>query len=157
LLLLANAATVAVAQVPIARFAEGRRRVAMSALAGWIFAGACLLVVVAGASARFGYAALVAAVVAVGVGECLHTTVLMPLTAELAPAGLRGRYMAAMGFSWWIGLAVAPALGAPLLGVSPVATFLVAAVVAAGAAVAALALERRLPATARLTPMVRSD
>ena len=44
LLLLANAATVAVAQVPISVFAEGRRRAVMMALAGWMFLGACLLV-----------------------------------------------------------------------------------------------------------------
>ena len=47
LLLLANAATVVVAQVPIARLAEGRRRVVMMALAAAIFTGACLLVIAA--------------------------------------------------------------------------------------------------------------
>jgi hypothetical protein len=36
----------------------------------------------------------------------------MPLAADLAPEGLRGRYMALVGFSWWIGLAIAPTLGA---------------------------------------------
>ncbi len=56
LLLLANAATVVVAQVPIARFAEGRRRVVMIAMAGAIFAGACLLVVAADFSAETSYA-----------------------------------------------------------------------------------------------------
>src|SRR5262249_53086499 len=103
LLLLTNAATVVVAQVPIAKFAEGRRRVVMMALAAVIFAGACLLVVAAGAGVSTGtaYVALVAAVIAVGVGECFHTTVLMPLAAQLAPTSLRGRYMAAMGLSWW--------------------------------------------------------
>jgi MFS family permease len=48
LLLLANAATVIVAQVPVARLAEGRRRVVLIALAAVIFVAACLLVVVAG-------------------------------------------------------------------------------------------------------------
>ena len=47
LLLMANAATVAVAQVPVARLAEGRRRVVMIALAGTLFTVACLLVVAA--------------------------------------------------------------------------------------------------------------
>jgi len=154
LLLLANTAAVVVAQVPIARLAEGRRRVVLMALAGVIFVGACLLVVAA-ASLGTGpaYAALLAAVVAVGVGECFHTTALMPLVAELAPPALRGRYMAAMGFSWWIGLALSPTLGGQLLGVSPTAAFLGAAAVASAASVAALALERRLPAAARLTPV----
>jgi MFS family permease len=156
LLLLANAATVAVAQVPIARLAEGRRRAVTMALAGWMFVGACLLVVAAGgAGAGMAYAALFTAVIVVGVGECLHTTVLMPLVADLAPAGLRGRYMASMGLSWWIGLAIAPAFGTQLLGVSPAATFLAAAVVAGTAGMSASALERRLPDGCRLTPSPR--
>jgi MFS family permease len=153
LLLLANAATVAVAQVPIARLAEGRRRAVMMALAGWMFFGACLLVLAAGAG--MAYAALLTAVIVVGVGECFHTTVLMPLVADLAPAGLRGRYLASMGLSWWIGLAIAPAFGAQLLSGSPVATFLAAAVIAGAASMSALALQRRLPDGCRLTPRPR--
>ena len=50
LLLLANAMAVVVAQVPVARFAEGRRRALTMALAGALFCGACLLVEVADAS-----------------------------------------------------------------------------------------------------------
>jgi MFS family permease len=151
-LLLANAAAVAVAQVPIARLAEGRRRAVLMAIAAWMFAGACLLVVFAGVGTGPAYAVLLAAVILVGVGECFHTTVLMPLAADLAPAAVRGRYMASMGLSWWIGLAIAPALGAQLLSVSPVVTFLAAAVVAAAAGRSALALERRLPDACRRTP-----
>jgi MFS family permease len=156
LLLLANAATVVVAQVPVARLAEGRRRVVMIALAGSVFAGACLLVIASGHTGA-PYPVLLIASVAVGAGECFHTTAVMPLVADLAPPGLRGRYMASMGLSWWAGLAIAPTLGAQLLGRSPAATFLAAAVVAAAAAVSALTLERRLPAAAVLTPHPRAD
>ena len=152
LLLLANAAAVVVAQVPIARLAEGRRRVVMMAIAATIFVGACLLAVSADLARSTAYAALVVAVVAVGVGECFHTSTLMPLVADLAPAGLRGRYMASMGLSWWIGLALAPTIGLQLLSVSPAAAFLAAAVVAMAAGASALALERRLPEASRLTP-----
>jgi hypothetical protein len=59
--------------------------------------------------------------------------------------------MAAMGLSWWIGLALAPAAGAPFLGTSGPAVFLAAAGVALAAGVLVLRLERPLPATARLT------
>jgi MFS family permease len=156
LLLLANAVTVVVAQVPIAKLAEGRRRVVMMALAASLFVGACLLVIVAGVSTDTAYAALVAAAITVGVGECFHTTVLMPLVAELAPTSLRGRYMASMGLSWWIGLALAPTLGTQVLSLSPTATFLTAAAVATAAAVSALTLERRLPEASRLTPRPRA-
>ena len=155
-LLLINAATVVVAQVPIARLAEGRRRAVMMAAAASIFAGAFLLVLASGASTATAFAALAAASVAVGTGECFHTTALMPLAAELAPEGLRGRYLAAIGFSWWIGLAIAPTLGTQLLSRSPTATFLTAAAVAVAAAVSALALERRLPEDSRRTPRPRA-
>lgn len=152
LLLLANAATVVVAQVPIARFAEGRRRVHMIAVAGAIFCGACLLIAAAGLYAHLAYSLLVTAAVAVGVGECFHTTALMPLVADLAPPAIRGRYMASMGFSWWIGMTLGPALGAQVLNYSPSLAFLLSAAVVAAAAGAALRMEARLPMAARLTP-----
>jgi MFS family permease len=118
-----------------------------------VFVPACLLVLAAGyLELRVGEAALVAAVVLVGTGECLHTTALMPLVADLAPPALRGRYMAATGLSWWLGLALAPTLGTQLLSLSPPATMLVAAAVALGAALSALALEPHVPEAARLTP-----
>jgi MFS family permease len=151
-LLLANTVAVVTAQVPVARFAEGRRRAGMMAVAGLLFAAACLLVITAGVSRQAAYAELAAAVVLVGLGECFFTATLMPLVADLAPAGLRGRYMAATGLCWWIGLAIAPTLGLPLLSRSATAAFLAAAVVAVAGGAAALMLHRRLPARARLTP-----
>jgi MFS family permease len=155
LLLTVNALTVVLAQVPVARFAEGRRRALLMALAGALFCGACLLVEGAEASRAAAYAILVTAVIAVGLGECLHTTALTPLVADLAPAHLRGRYMAVIGLCFWIGLAVAPTGGTALLSVSPTAAFGVAAAVALAAAVSMLRLERRLPEAARLTPRPR--
>ena len=153
LLLFANAFTVVFAQIPVARLAEGRRRAATMAVAGVAFAGASLLVLGAGGLRQpAAYAALVTAVVVVGVGECFHTTVLMPLVADLAPAALRGRYMAAMGLSWWLGLALAPTVGAKLLSVSPAAAMLGAAALALLASVSALSLEPALPEAIRLTP-----
>ncbi|MGZ4279790.1 MAG: MFS transporter, partial [Solirubrobacteraceae bacterium] len=153
LLLLANAFTVVFAQIPVARFSEGRRRSIAMAIAALTFVIACLLVVGADlAGARYAYPTLVIAAIVVGVGECFHTTALMPLVADLAPAAIRGRYMAAMGLSWWLGLALAPTLGTQLLSVSPPATMLAAAAVALVAGLSALALERDLPAAGRLTP-----
>jgi MFS family permease len=152
LLLLANAATVVVAQVPIARLAEGRRRVVMMALAFAIFGGSCLVIMSAQIAASTAYLVLIVAAMAIAIGECFHSAALMPLVADLAPASLRGRYMASMGVSWWIGLALAPTVGTQLLSVSPKAAFLAAAAVAAVAAGSMLRLERRLPAASRVTP-----
>jgi MFS family permease len=155
LLLLANAITVVVAQVPIARLAEGRRRVVMMTLASWIFVFACGLVVLAGFNTHIAYAALVTASILVAIGECFYTAVLMPLVADLAPASLRGRYMAAIGLAWWIALALAPTLGMQGLSLSPLGTFVAAGTIAAAAALSSVALERKLPNEARLTPRPR--
>jgi apolipoprotein N-acyltransferase len=65
---------------------------------------------------------------------------------------LRGRYMATTGLSWWLGLALATTFGTQLLSVSPPAALLAAAGVALAAGLSALALERELPASIRLTP-----
>ena len=153
LLLFANALTVVLAQIPVAKLSEGRRRTATMAIAALTFTAGCLLVVGADL-VRFDYAiaALVTASIVVGVGECFYTTVLMPLVADLAPAALRGRYMAVIGLSWWVGLALAPTLGTQLLSVSPAAALLASAGVALAAGVSVLTLERELPPAIRLTP-----
>jgi MFS family permease len=152
-MLFANAVTVVLAQIPVAKLAEGRRRAATMAVGSLLFVGACLLVAGAGlVSLETAAAALLVAAVIVAVGECLHTTVLMPLVADLAPAALRGRYMAVTGLSWWLGLALAPTLAAQVMSVSPPAAMLAAATVALAAAFAALALEREIPPALRLTP-----
>jgi MFS family permease len=152
LLLLANAATVVVAQVPIAKLAEGRRRVAMMAIGAALIAAACLILLAARDLGAAGYAAIVGATITVAVGECFHTAVLMPLVADLAPDHVRGRYMATMGLSWWLGLALAPIAGTQLLSISAAATFIGSALASAGAGVSMLALDRRLPDASRLTP-----
>jgi MFS family permease len=151
-LLLANAAAVVVAQVPVARISEGRRRVVMMAVGATLIAAACLLILSGQTLGVLAYAALVVAAVTIGVGECFYTVALMPLVADLAPESLRGRYMATTSLSWWIGLALAPTVGARLLTASATVTFVVAAAVAAAAAVSMLALDARLPEAARRTP-----
>ena len=152
LLLLSNAFTVVVAQVPIARAAEGHRRAVLMAFGGAMFAVASALVLLAHAHAADALQLLVASAVLVGIGECFHTTALSPLVADLAPAGARGRYMAAIGLSWWIGLTIAPAVGGRLLAAAPVALFAASAAVAVSASAAFLTLDRRLPVAVRKTP-----
>jgi MFS family permease len=153
LMAMANAVTVVLAQIPVAKLAEGRRRTVTMAIGSFALAVACLLAFGAEFIAfDYAYVTLVAAAIVVGVGECFYTAVLTPLVADLAPPVLRGRYMATIGLSWWLGLALAPTAGAQLLSVSPGATLLVAAGVALAAGASALALERELPATVRLTP-----
>src|SRR5689334_15063777 len=83
-MVLANATTVVLVQLPVARLAEGHRRTATMAVAAVAFVGASLVVAGAGVvDAHVAAAALLASAVVVGAGECLHTTVLMPLVADL--------------------------------------------------------------------------
>ena len=153
LLLLTDAFTVAIAQIPVSRLLEGRRRTTAIAISAAIFTGSFLLIAAAGwMRVGVGYGALLIAAIAIGIGECFHTTALMPLVADMAPAALRGRYMAAVGLSWWIGLALAPTIGTRLLAVSPGAALLPAAGLAAVAGLGALALGRRLPVAISRTP-----
>jgi MFS family permease len=153
LLLLANAFAVTVAQIPVSRALEGHRRTTAIAISAAVFAGSFLLIAAAGLMRPApAYAALLIAAVAIGIGECFHTTALMPLVADMAPAALRGRYMATMGLSWWIGLALAPTVGTRLLAASPAAALLPAAGLAVVAGLSALALGRHLPAAISHTP-----
>jgi MFS family permease len=153
LLLLANAATVVLAQLPIVKAAEGRSRVGALSLGAALWAGACLLAVLAQAvRPEAAVASLLVAAVVVALGECLHATAFMPLVADLAPVALRGRYMATAGLSWWLGLALAPTLGGQLLAVSPALALVGAAGLSAAAIVLLRAFEPSLPAGARAIP-----
>jgi hypothetical protein len=60
--------------------------------------------------------------------------------------------MATMGFSWWIGLALAPTVGTQLLSRSATVAFLGCAGAAGAAGVSLLLLDSRLPRAVRLTP-----
>jgi MFS family permease len=137
--------SLAVAQLPIvrARGSQPRRR---AVARGRPLVVACLLAL------QGGFACLSAAATAFAVGECLHATAFMPLIADLAQLGLRGRYMATAGLSWWLGLAVAPTLGGPLLGMSASLPLIGGAVLAAAAIVLLRASEGALPVSARSIP-----
>lgn len=153
LLLLANAATVVLAQLPIVRAAEGKSRVGVLSLGAGAWVIACLLAVVAQAgSPPLAFVCLVLAAIAFGIGECLHVPAFMPLVADLAPPALRGRYMATAGLSWWVGLAAAPTLGGQLLAVSAPLALVAGAAVAALAIALLRAFETALPVSVRLIP-----
>jgi MFS family permease len=153
LLILANAVTVVLVQIPVVKAAEGRGRVGALSLGAATWIVACLLAVAAQeVSVKGAFALLLAAAVVVAVGECLHATAFMPLVADLAPPALRGRYMATAALSWWVGLALAPTLGGQLLAVSPSLALIGAAAVAASTIVLLRASEAALPLDVRLTP-----
>jgi MFS family permease len=149
-----DAVGVVVLQLPIVKLAEGRSRMRGFALMGTLWAATLMAVWAAGswtrATAAFGILAGVMVVFAAG--ECLHGAIHAPLSVDLAPPQLVGRYTAAASISWQIGWIVGPAAGGFLLQHRPLLLWPIAAGVNLACAAAALVLEPRLPERARRTP-----
>ena len=155
LLFLVNTLVIVFTQLPIARLARGRRRMPTLALFGLLWAGAWLLVPIAGAvaSAEAAFLVLVMVMVVFAVGQCLHGAVAGPLAADLAEPRLMGRYMALNALSWQIGFALGPALGGAGLAVSPNGVWIAAAALCTIGAACTLLVEGALPSRARRTPI----
>ena len=141
-------------QLPVAKVVEGRRRMRTLALMGLVWSASLLAVGAGGAWTAATAAAVVFAAAGIGfsLGECLHATVHGPLSADLAPPQLVGRYLALSSISWQAGWIVGPALGGFFLQHAPLLLWPAAAGVNLVCAGWALALERRLPRHVRLTP-----
>jgi MFS family permease len=86
------------------------------------------------------------------VGECLHGAIHAPLSVDLAPPQLVGRYTGVASISWQIGWILGPAAGGFLLQQRPLLLWPIAAGVNLACAAAALGLEPRLPEQVRRTP-----
>jgi len=149
-----NTIVIVLAQLPISRAIEGKRRMRALALMPLLWAAAWLLVDASGywleATAAFVVLAVAAAVL--GVGECFHGPAHQALVADLASDRLRGRYFSVHSASWGLGGTVGPALGGFLLAVAPFALWPLAAAVCVVAAAGAIALERAVPPRLRRIP-----
>jgi MFS family permease len=119
-----------------------------------LWASAWLIVFVCGATLESLAAATGFALAGVffGLGECFQGPTQGALVADLAPARLRGRYMALSTMSWEIGFVIGPAIGGFILDRQPLALWPLAAGGCLLAGVGALALERGIPRELRLTP-----
>jgi predicted MFS family arabinose efflux permease len=153
-----NTVVIVLAQLPIAKLAEGHRRMRVLALLGVVWAASWLLVPVAGLAFEAASAAVLLAVAMAvfAIGECLHGAVQAPLVADLAAPEVLGRYMALSALSWQVGFMLGPALGGFALAYAPHGVWLAAAVICLANGAAALALEPRLPVRARRTPLVQA-
>lgn len=149
-----NTIALVVAQLPVARLIEGRRRLKMLAVMPASFTVCWLVVLAGGAWADGTAAALVFVLAAIGFGlaSCFHGPTQAALVADLAPARLRGRYMALSSMSWEVGFVVGPAVGGFVLASEPLALWPLAAVVLAASVAFVLRTEQRLPPALRITP-----
>jgi len=154
-----NTIVIVLAQLPIAKALEGKRRMPTLTLLGFVWLLAWLLVPVAGAllAGAAAFAVLAVALGVFAVGECLHGTVQAPLVADLADHRLIGRYMAMSAFSWGLGFTAGPAIGGFALQTAPHVWWIAAAAVCLAAGFGALVLERALPEHVRRTPRARAS
>jgi MFS family permease len=154
LIFLVNTVTIVLAQLPVARLLEGRRRMAALALMTTLWATAWMLVLGGGLwfEATAAAIAFALALVVFGLGECFQGPTQGALVADFAPPRLRGRYMAVATTSWDIGFIVGPAVGGLVLQHEPYALWPLAAGLCLLAGLAALRLERLVPRPFRLTP-----
>lgn len=154
LIFLANTLVIVVAQLPVAKLLEGRRRMAAYAIEGVLWAISWLVVLAGGLWLGPLGATLVfvLAVSVFGLGECLHGTVRGAFLSDLAEPALLGRYMALSAVSFQLGLALGRGIGGFVLAATPNGLWLLGAAVCLASSGGALLLERRIPGTLRLTP-----
>lgn len=150
----ANTLFIVLAQMPISKWLEGRRRMLALAAMNVCFAVAALVILVGGTLFEASAAALVmtGATLIFAVGECLQGPTQGALVADMAPERLSGRYFALSSMSWSTGAILGPAIGGPLLGWKPNLVWPLAACACLFAGAGCLALERRLPPALRRTP-----
>ena len=142
-----NTIVIVIAQLPISRAIEGRRRMRALALMPALWIISWLLVDLAGwrLDGTAAFALMAVALAIFGIGECFHGPAHQALVAEIGPPYLRGRYFAVHSLSWGLAGTVGPAIGGFVLAAAPFALWPLAAGVCAIAAVGALRLEPRIP------------
>ena len=142
LLFVFNTFFVAVAQVPATHIFKPMHRARIVATASGLFAIALLGVLLATLiHSALGAAALLCGVsTVIAIGECVHSLVLGPLVADLAPPHLLGRYISVFSLMVTGAFAIGPGIGGAVLAYSPNAVWwggaLVVGLIGAGALLA---------------------
>lgn len=149
-----NTITIVLAQLPISRWLEGKRRLPALALMPLLWAVAWLGVDAAGywLEATAVFVAVTVFAIVFGIGECLHGPAHQALVGELGGDRLRGRYFALHSLSWGLGGVAGPAVGGLILATAPFALWPLAAGVCLVAAMGAVTLERLVPEQLRRIP-----
>jgi MFS family permease len=142
-----NTFFVAIAQVPATRLFTRMHRARTFAAASGLFAIALLGVLPATLiHSELGATALLCGVATViAIGECVHSVVLGPLVADLAPPHLLGRYISVFSLMVTGGFAIGPAIGGAVLAFSPDAVWWGGALVAGAIGAGFLLIGDRIP------------
>jgi len=149
-----NTLAIVLAQLPISRWIEGRRRMRALALMPALWAVAWLLVDAGGYwfTAGTAFAVIAFAAIMLGVGECFHGPAHQALVSDIGSPHLRGRYFAVHSLSWGLAGFVGPALGGFILAGAPFALWPLASLVCVIAVVGVLRIERYIPAHLQRVP-----
>ncbi len=105
-----NAAMVVLLQFPITRATEKLARLPLIAFGAILYATGVASVALASTFPHF-----VASMVVLTLGEMIVVPTATALTADLAPADLRGRYMGVLGLTWNVGFGIGPILGGVII------------------------------------------
>jgi MFS family permease len=149
-----NTGVIVLAQLPLSRWIEGKRRMRALALMPALWAVAWLLVDGTGAwlDATPAFIGFAVAAGILGIGECFHGPAHQALVADIAPPHLRGRYFAVHSLSWGLAGTVGPAAGGFILAAAPFALWPLASIVCVFGVVGSLAMERFVPPRLRRIP-----
>jgi MFS family permease len=142
-----NTFFIVVAQIPATRVVERMRRTHAFAVTGGLWAIALLAVLLATLtnSTVAATAVLAGVAIVIAVGECIQSSVLGPVVADLAPPHLLGRYMSLYTLTFAAALALGPAIGGAMLSTAPYAIWWGGALAAALAGAGLLRLGDRIP------------
>ena len=149
-----NTVAIVVAQLPLSRWIEGRRRMRALVLMPLMWAVAWLLVDAGGYwfTAGAAFAVIAFAAIVLGVGECFHGPAHQALVSDIGRPHLRGRYFAVHSLSWGLAGFVGPAVGGFILAAAPFALWPLASAVNLVAALGVLLIERYIPRHLRRIP-----
>ena len=147
LLFTVGAASVAVTQIPVLRWVSGKDRLkCLSMMNLWFVAAFVLMLLTPHTSLALAMVAMAVAQIFGGFGESVLGAVRQPLTSDLAPPELVGRYFGLATMVFQGGMGLATMIGGVVMQHSLSAVWLIPLVTSSMGVVATLALRRRIPA-----------
>ena len=147
-----GAASVVLTQIPTLRWVRGGRRMTWLAVMNLWFAGAFVVMLITPHVALWlAIGAIAVAQVMGGFGEAVLGAVRMPLTADLAPPALTGRYFGLSTMVFQVCMGLANTIGGSVMGTSLSAVWVVPLVFSVLGVAGSLALRSRIPAAAAIT------
>ena len=136
-----NAAMVVFLQLPITRVTRKIPRLFLTATGALLYALGVGSVALGSAFPHF-----IAAMVVYTFGEMILVPTSTAITADLAPADLRGRYMGMLGLTWSVGFGIGPVVGGLISDhLAPIALWPLTALSGVFAAIIFLAITRFTP------------